>query len=67
MEVFLDQVPAGNHVSQAEDPEKAEQDLPGYREEAWEAITLELVAIVPLLVQEDQFALSIDVKDGLVV
>ena len=53
VEVLPDQVPADDHVGRAEDPEKAEQDLPGYREEAWEAITLKLVAIVPLLMQED--------------
>lgn len=65
MEVSADQPPAGDHVGTEEDPDEAEHNKPGYGEEV--GGTLELVAGVPLLVEEDQFAFTVYVKDSLVV
>ena len=51
VEVFPDQPPAGDHVGREEYPDEAKDDKPGYGKEVHG--TLELVAGVPLLVEQD--------------
>lgn len=65
MEVFPDQPPAGDHVGREEYPDEAKDDKPGYGEEVHG--TLELVAGVPLLVEQDQFAFTGFVEHSLIV
>ena len=65
MEVFPDQQPADYHVGREQDPDEAEDDKPGYGEEVHG--TLELVASIPLLMEQDQFSFTVYVKHSLVV